>query len=64
MSIGWFRYLGDWYFADSSGALLKSCWVGNYYLKEDGHMAAGQWVGEYYVRDDGSWDPNARKDVA
>ena len=48
---------GKWYYLGSSGAMMKSKWVGNYWMGADGVMATNAWVdgGRYYVGSDGAW---------
>ena len=64
MSLGWFEDVDSWYFADGSGVVASSRWVGNYYLLPDGRMATSQWVGYYYVGPSGAWEPGAKRDAA
>lgn len=52
---GWVLIRGDWYYFNALGYRLENCWVGNYYVKEDGTMATNQWVGSYYVGADGAY---------
>lgn len=63
MVTGWLKLDGTWYFFDSSGAMKKNAWEGNYYLKEDGSMAISEWVQgkKYYVGKDGQWIENYGK---
>lgn len=35
--------------------MRTSCWIGDYYVLEDGKMAKNQWIGKYYVGEDGKW---------
>ena len=60
MATGWTQIDGKWYVFDSSGAMKKNTWEGNYYLKEDGTMAVSEWVcnNQYYVGADGKWIPD------
>ena len=63
MAVGWLEVSGAWYFFDTSGAMKKNAWQGNYWLKENGKMATSEWVdgGRYYVDASGAWVPNAVK---
>ena len=60
IATGWTQIGGKWYVFDSSGAMKKNAWEGNYYLKEDGTMAVSEWVdnNQYYVGADGAWIPD------
>lgn len=57
MKTGWYEIDSEtgknWYYFDTSGAMIKSKWVGDYYLLADGKMAVSQYVGDYYVGEDG-----------
>ena len=64
MRTGWYEIESEtgknWYYFDASGAMLKSRWVGNYYVLSDGKMAVSQYITgkegeEYYVGPDGKW---------
>ena len=57
MATGWTLIDGKWYVFDSSGAMKKNAWEGNYWLGADGVMATNSWVdrGNYYVGSDGIW---------
>ena len=59
MKTGWYEIDSEtgknWYYFDTSGAMLKSRWVGNYYVLSDGKMAVSQYIGDYYVGEDGKW---------
>lgn len=57
MLTGWQQVGGKWYYFGSSGAMMKSKWVGNYWMGADGVMATNAWVdgGRYYVGSDGAW---------
>ena len=35
--------------------MRTNCWIGDYYVLEDGKMAKDQWIGNYYVDADGKW---------
>ena len=48
----WFKESGKWYYNDLSGNLVRSRWVGRYYLKADASMAASEWI---YDEDYKSW---------
>ncbi len=54
---GWRQIDKKYYYFESSGAMAKSKWVGNYWLKADGTMATSEWVdgGRYWVGADGAW---------
>ena len=47
----------EWYYFQSSGAMLTSAWVGNYYVDASGVMATDTWIGDYYVDVSGLWVP-------
>ena len=59
MKTGWYEIDSEtgknWYYFDTSGAMLKSRWVGKYYVLSDGKMAVSQYIGDYYVGEDGKW---------
>ena len=59
MKTGWYEIDSEtgknWYYFDTSGAMLKSRWVGNYYVLSDGKMAVSRYIGDYYVGEDGKW---------
>lgn len=60
MSVGWCRHDGKYYFAASSGALMKRHWQSDggkwYYLKADGSMAVSEKTDDGYEVDaDGVW---------
>jgi len=63
MVTGWKLIEDEYYFFESSGAMKKSAWEGNYYLKADGKMAKSEWVdgGKYYVDENGLWDPDKKQ---
>ena len=52
---GWQVINGNWYYFNGSGAMLKSQWIGNYYVGTDGIMAKSSWVdnNQYYVNENG-----------
>ena len=52
---GWQVINGNWYYFNGSGAMLKSQWIGNYYVGKDGIMAISSWVdnNRYYVNENG-----------
>ena len=54
---GWESIDGEWYYFDGSGYMASSCWIGVYYVKENGTMARSEWVdnGRYYVDENGVW---------
>ena len=54
---GWENIDGEWYYFDGSGYMASSCWIGVYYVKENGTMARSEWVdnGRYYVDENGVW---------
>ena len=54
---GWESIDGEWYYFDESGYMASSCWIGVYYVKENGKMAHSEWVdnGRYYVDENGVW---------
>lgn len=54
---GWENIDGDWYYFDESGYMASACWIGVYYVKENGKMAHSEWVdnGRYYVDENGVW---------
>lgn len=59
MATGWKKISGKYYyFNPSDGAMVRSRWVGNYYLKANGVMATYEWVdgGKYHVNKDGVYD--------
>ena len=62
MAISWQVIDGEDYFFTESGAMARSQWSGNYYLKADGKMARNEWVdgGKYFVDENGVWVPNAK----
>ena len=37
--------------------MLKSQWIGNYYVGKDGIMAKSQWIENDYVDSNGVWTP-------
>lgn len=41
--------------------MVRSRWVGDYYMLEDGVMATDQWIGDYYVGPDGKWIPGHKE---
>lgn len=45
----------NWYCFNKQGCMRTSCWIGDYYVLEDGKMAKNQWIGKYYVGEDGKW---------
>ena len=53
----WENIDGEWYYFDGSGYMASSCWIGVYYVKENGKMAHSEWVdnGRYYVDENGVW---------
>ncbi len=55
---GWQNSGGVWYYCDTSGAVQKNRWIGDYYVGADGAMAVNTWVGAYYVGADGRWVQN------
>ena len=59
---GWVQSSGTWYYYNQ-GQLVRSAWIGNYWLGTDGKMATNAWVdnGRYYVGANGAWDKNAKK---
>ena len=59
MHTGWLMYKDHWFYTNSSGALVISSWIGNYYVKDDGSMAESEWVDndKYFVGADGLWIP-------
>lgn len=59
MKTGWFTAAdGLTYYADSSGALAMSRWIGDYYVGSSGALAVNSWIGDYWVGSDGKWIPN------
>ena len=44
MLTGWFQIGSKWYYATSSGAIIKKAWVGNYYLDKEGMMITDAYV--------------------
>lgn len=66
MAVGWTQIEGKWYYFNSYGNKVKNCWIGNYYMKEDGSMAVNEWVDgdRYYVGNNGVWVPNKEKPVS
>lgn len=56
MATGWRQIDNQWYCFAGSGAMQRSCWVGDYYLTSSGAMATNQWIGSYHVGADGKWD--------
>ena len=56
---GWQVINGNWYYFNGSGAMLKSQWIGNYYVGKDGIMATSSWVdnNQYYVNENGVYVP-------
>ena len=61
---GWVQSSGTWYYYNQ-GQLVRSAWIGNYWLGIDGKMATNAWVdnGRYYVGKDGAWVKGAQKPV-
>ena len=59
---GWVQSSGTWYYYNQ-GQLVRSAWIGNYWLGTDGKMATNAWVdnGRYYVGANRAWDQNAKK---
>ena len=57
IAVGWQALNGNWYVFDSSGAMKKNAWEGNYWLGADGIMMVNSWVDNdrYYVGPDGQW---------
>lgn len=55
MSTGRFKVGEDWYYAEASGVLARSRWVGDYYFHSDGRIAVSERVGGYWVGADGRW---------
>ena len=62
---GWVQTSGAWYFYHQ-GQIVRSAWVGSYWLGADGKMATSAWVdnGRYYVGKDGVWVKDAKKQEA
>ena len=60
---GWVQSGSSWYYISSEGSLVRSAWIGNYWLGADGKMATSSWVdgGRYYVGSDGLWVRDAQK---
>lgn len=55
MVIGWQLINGEWFSFNTSGAMAKNRWIGNYYVGSDGKMLKNQWIGNYYVDSNGCW---------
>ena len=56
MQTGWIIVDGNWYFLDTSGAMVSNQWVGNYYLNHDGVMLKNaQTPDGHYVDASGKW---------
>lgn len=58
----WFNYetpaYGNvWFYAGSSGELLKNQWLGDYYLTDDGTMAVDEYIDNYYIDENGHYEP-------
>ena len=64
----WFKESGKWYYNDLSGNLVRSRWVGRYYLKADASMATSEWIYDedykswFYVDSTGSYVEKAWQD--
>ena len=56
MLVGWQRIKNTWYHFNTSGAMEKGKWIGNYYVGQDGVMVTNKWVGKYHVNANGLWD--------
>ena len=58
METGWIWDGTAWYYLLGSGAMLKNCWISNYYVGENGAMYTNSWTPDgYYVGGDGLWIP-------
>lgn len=55
MVTGWYKFKKGWRYFNASGAMVKSAWVGDYYLQSNGIMAVSQWIDKYYVDANGKW---------
>lgn len=59
MRTGWIKDGSAWRYANKSGAMQTSKWIGNYYVDANGAMFTNQWVKtngkEYYVNKSGKW---------
>lgn len=55
MVTGWQLINGEWFSFNTSGAMAKNRWIGNYYVGSDGKMLKNQWIGNYYVDSNGCW---------
>lgn len=56
MRTGWIKDGTIWRYANKSGAMQTSKWIGNYYVGSDGVMATNTWIGKYHVNSKGKWD--------
>ena len=46
----------EWYYFDAAGYMVMNCWIGNYYLGEDGAMLVSTKTPDgYYVDENGKW---------
>ena len=61
---GWVRNGSTWSYY-YQGNIVKSAWIGSYWLGADGKMATNAWVdnGRYYVGGNGAWVKDAKKSV-
>ena len=59
MATGWQYIGGDWYYFQTSGAMIGQGWHainGNwFYMYASGAMAADTWIGDSYVNSSGAW---------
>lgn len=56
MRTGWFEVGSDWYYADGSGAMAFSRWIGDYYVGASGAMVTNGFTPDgYYCGPDGYW---------
>ena len=51
-------FCGDvWFYAGSSGELLKNQWIGSCYVTDNGTMAVDEYIDNYYIDENGYYDP-------
>ena len=69
MVTGWRQIGGDWYYFQTSGAMIGEGWHainGNwYYMYANGVMATNTWIGGYYVDSSGVWtEPGSKNYIS
>ena len=51
-------FCGDvWFYAGSSGELLKNQWIGSCYVTDNGTMAVDEYIDNYYIDENGYYEP-------